>query len=274
VYPEDEKMFEWALQNAPWKSADRFRSVQAEIVNFADDVTYALHDIVDFARAELVPLKELRRIKNFRDDLWPILNDHIDWSQLQIAERDRFDRVMMALIVFSIIETSIDPSPRRDHMRENFLNDIAQLDQFASGAITEFLIGTTEGNSFPIFHFLQDYTKGKNSDCGLAIRALHAILKRFVFDDASLCEIKRGQEKVLTCLFDYYYDVARSAKEGQDEEKKKLLPPYFRDFIDDTLPERLAADIVASLTEQQAQNLYLRISGYDLGGFPLPAVRH
>jgi dGTPase len=263
-------VFEWALQDAPWENAGRFRSVQAEIVNFADDVTYAVHDIVDFARAGLIPLKQLRRQENFKH-LWSLLEEKIDWRQSEIANNDRSNRVQMALanlgIFTAINESSNEPPFGAERRAEDLWRKTAWLDQFASGVITEFLIGTRGRSSFPIVDFLKDYKKARDSDCGLAIKALHAILKYFVFDKPALNEIKAGQERILESLFKYYYDAA-------ERGRADLIPIYFRDLVSSVCAERLAADIVASLTEQQALNLYLRISGSDLGGFPLAAVRH
>jgi dGTPase len=43
------------------------RSIESEIVNIADDITYAVHDVEDFFRAGMIPLQDVR---DQMDELW------------------------------------------------------------------------------------------------------------------------------------------------------------------------------------------------------------
>ena len=50
---------EFKFARSLFPSADSKKSLEAEIMDFADDVTFAIHDTEDFYRAGLIPLQEL-----------------------------------------------------------------------------------------------------------------------------------------------------------------------------------------------------------------------
>lgn len=58
VYHEDQKAFEWARGELPAAAREQ-KTLEAQIMDWADDVTYATHDLEDFFRAGLVPLDRL-----------------------------------------------------------------------------------------------------------------------------------------------------------------------------------------------------------------------
>ena len=55
VYSQEEEQFTWARKLA----VGDVKSAEAEIMDWADDVTYAVHDVNDFFRAQLIPLDRL-----------------------------------------------------------------------------------------------------------------------------------------------------------------------------------------------------------------------
>ena len=54
AYDSEEDELGWAKK--PRASSDDRRAVEAEIMDWADDVTYSVHDVEDFYRAGLIPL--------------------------------------------------------------------------------------------------------------------------------------------------------------------------------------------------------------------------
>lgn len=57
AYREDSDIFEWAREETGLQQGQR--SVEAELMDWADDITYAVHDLEDFYRANLIPLERL-----------------------------------------------------------------------------------------------------------------------------------------------------------------------------------------------------------------------
>jgi dGTPase len=63
TYESDRDVFDWARKGQPGIT----RSVEAELMDWADDVTYAVHDVEDFYRAGRIPLDKLKNDPRERD---------------------------------------------------------------------------------------------------------------------------------------------------------------------------------------------------------------
>lgn len=50
-----------------------YRSIEAQVMDWADDITYAIHDVEDFYRASLIPLEDLRGGTATADSFWALL---------------------------------------------------------------------------------------------------------------------------------------------------------------------------------------------------------
>ena len=60
AYPSEKDEFAWVRED---ETQDHLKSAEAELMDFADDIAYAIHDVEDFFRTGLIPLDRL-----FRDD--------------------------------------------------------------------------------------------------------------------------------------------------------------------------------------------------------------
>jgi dGTP triphosphohydrolase len=58
AYHTEEPQLKWARELLP--VGDETKSIEAEIMDWADDTTYSVHDLEDFYRVGLVPLDRLR----------------------------------------------------------------------------------------------------------------------------------------------------------------------------------------------------------------------
>jgi dGTPase len=82
AYDSEREIFEWARGEPAARHVNlhdelryEYRSIEAQIMDWADDITYAVHDVEDFFRAGLIPLHLLRHsdseFKIFFDRAWP-----------------------------------------------------------------------------------------------------------------------------------------------------------------------------------------------------------
>lgn len=62
LYDSEREIFDWVRKDRP-----KFRkSLGAEIIDWADDITYAIHDLLDFFRAGKIPIDRLKADRNER----------------------------------------------------------------------------------------------------------------------------------------------------------------------------------------------------------------
>jgi dGTPase len=260
AYESEREAFEFARAG----STDEAPSLEAQIMDWSDDVTYAVHDLEDYFRLGLIPLDRL--------------------SSGDESERRRFTA--------SFFE---DP-PVRKHTRKKFLdqglfeNDLSEAVArlFTDAAAPLGLIDPYRGSrrdrtnlryqtSYLIGRFVEAASR-KQEDLliGQAERAEVAVLKElawfYVITDPSLSTIQRGQERVVGELHDIYLTAASGAADS-----RRLFPLAQRELLagvrQPNEAPRIATDFVAGLTEAMAYELHHRLTGISRGSILDAAAR-
>ena len=171
AYDCDAPTLEWAIG-----SIEADPSIDADTMDWADDISYAVHDIEDFFRIGLVPLDDFGRGKTALEEFLAYVQTEGAIGEITAAERERFEK---ALELF--------PSSR-------FMGtaaDIARLDTLRSWLLTEFINACRLNGG----RFERDSEMGR----------LNEILKQFIWyyiiDNPSLANIQEGQQRVLREIF-------------------------------------------------------------------------
>jgi dGTPase len=88
TYDSEQDVFDWRREEVP--IAEREKTLEAQIMDWADDITYAVHDLDDFYRAGFIPMRALTETRV--DDMDFLLRrvrdkwrDKLDEEQLRIA---------------------------------------------------------------------------------------------------------------------------------------------------------------------------------------------
>lgn len=252
AYRSEREEFEWARKLGP---GERLKSIESELMDWADNIAYAVHDVEDFYRAGLIPLDRLKK-----DD----------------AEKDRF---MVSLI--ATLHADGEDFPRQEleaafvdvvgtlfPINEPYsatLNQRAYLRSFTSVLINTFVnaaaLRTDRENGKAL-------TVHPRSTAGITV--LQHLPWYYVIERPSLASQQHGKKRIIQDLFCAYFD---SATDGGD---LSIYPPSAREELTHSLNDaseedrpllsaRSAADIVCAMTDEQAVRMHLRLTGTSLG---------
>lgn len=252
AYESDHVAFNFARKDFPDSSEPR--SLEAQIMDHADAIAYAVHDLMDFHRAGLIPLYHLMTtgFENFfqkhRDDIMEGV-DGETWTDAKAMEH--------------LLET-IRPLEPYEGTREQQMT----LKVRASGMINRYIVDPQVDWSphnpvliIPIEHTLE-------------INFLKSIIWHYIIDRPQLGTQQHGMRKVIAGLFEIYLDTINSEDRKVDSRIiPQLLKPDYdvlranrADGQQDNAAEiRLAIDIIAGLSDGQALELYRRLLGVEPG---------
>ncbi|MFC7495574.1 MULTISPECIES: hypothetical protein [unclassified Nocardioides] len=226
-------------------------------MDWADEVTYACHDVEDFYRAGLIPLDQIFTLpldNPRRQEQWPY-------------ETEQFLRYLEAKHSKKHPGVEFDPAPVRVHIRE-IANLLLPAGPYAGDFIAKQT--TAAATSRLLTHFVSGASLEAVGDGPLTrynarlavpddrrekVSVLTSLIKCYVIDRPGLAGQQRGQQRIVSDLTTW---VAH--------EPTRLLPPDRREEFevhDDAI--RSAADYVSSMTEAQALLLHRRMSGVDYG---------
>lgn len=256
-YHSDKEAFNFARELCP--NDDR-KSLEAEIMDWSDDVAYAVHDMEDFYRAGLIPLERLSRLDDERSYFlerafarWDREELYKGYSKTEMKEvAEKLFRILVARGVFqgTVYE--------RQQLR----------------AITSTLIGiyvdAIRVNSAAVADHSQPRVEIDSTN-QMEIRLLKELTWVYVIGKPSLATQLYGKAKIIEDLFAAY----RNAVFGK--EWASILPERCRSELlaldelglgaDDDRTERfrVVVDHISGMTDGEAVRVHHRIFGIDPG---------
>lgn len=251
AYEGDRETLAWVLVDQP---SDGTRPVETVLMDWADDVTYAVHDVDDFVRLGLIPLDRL-----FAFVLSP---DH--------PQASREESPTLAAFLDWLERTGQSPGGRpldRQHLvrQLHYLADKISLSEPYDGSRRS--KGLLQATVTDLISFFVDSVHIEGAGVGydgtlivpedrrILCDVLKALIWHYVIDSPGLAAQQHGQARIIDALVTWIH-----------ASPDKLLPVDRREEYDqhnDLI--RSVADHVASLTEPMALSLYRKLSGTDLG---------
>ncbi len=242
AYDSDSDAFAFARDG----SVGEQKSIEGEIMDFADGVAYSVHDLDDFYRAGLIPLDRLLREKT--DDFDRFVEE---WS--------KDPRGVTAA------EISADKAFVRTWLGLSF-GDVESRPTFKQHALLRTRTAALIGRFITNVALVSRLTGGVTLHIPVQDRVLLRFCQRlvwyYVIDNPALATQQYGQRRVVRSLFDVYVNATR-------KKKRNIIPPRYHAQLDaaadDAALVRLAADIIASFTDHQANLMFGRITGASPG---------
>lgn len=210
-------------------------TVEAQIMDWADDITYSAHDLEDFYRAGKIPLEKLVKDPDERHTLLEAFfkrkeidpNDRENWSKLA-------DEVAS---LFPVTDAYLGSRTQK-----------AALRAYVSSRLTRALETTK----------LDDNGLVRDKQVEREVELLKHLTMHYVILTESLKAQQHSQREVVRRLFNYYLD------QSNDKTRWNLFPPLYREQLEELGKEdnqrvRTVADLVAGMGESQAAEAYRSI---------------
>ncbi len=252
AYHADGAVFEWVRAG---RADDGPRSLEAEIMDWADDVTYAVHDMEDFYRAGLVPLDRLCLNETERDRF-------TDSLFVDGPARKRVKPRLGGLRPAELMHAANALFGRFLDLDESYTGDPLQRRKLKLQTST--LIG-----QYISALSIADVQPGSGAplvDIDRRRKAQVAVLKEltwfYVINRPSLAVLQHGQRQVIAGLFAAY-------KDAVERDQLRLFPPFEQQRLRAARTEparlRVIVDYIAGMTEERAIELYRRMMGVSSG---------
>ncbi len=250
AYRSESDVLEWVRQRHD--AGDESRCANADIMNWADDVAYAVHDVEDFYRAGLLPLDRLYWSENERRALLDWL--HGRWTGLQEREGRTspipLDNWNLAARTAERLFTDL----QFHRLTKPYAGERAQRKILRRA--TAFFIG----RYFSAVRLIEmdgvwrlgfpDGDQARHE-----VEFMKEMVWYYVIDRPALRTQQHGQQRIISDLFTTYKDAVAAGDLA-------VLPVSMREAVADGVPvARAAADAVASLTERQAVVLWRKLTG-------------
>jgi len=246
-YYEDERpVFDWARHGTP-VGQEFQKTLIAEVMDWADDITYAIHDLLDFYRAGLIPLELVRQTSQGtggserRKFLEGMFTRKPQWADQRAGYEAALDRIL-------------DPLPFDvSHKYTGDTGEEQTLYQFSTTLISRYVnaIKPSVGTSQNVVIIPDD------------IRAQVDILKQFIWHyvilNPALAQVQLGQRRAIRRVF------RDSLRASRDKELHFFPEPHrsrLRACTTDRDLVRLAADYVAGMTERELIAACRRFEGH------------
>lgn len=248
VYGEDELLFNEIREHHVGTKYQP--SLEASIMEIADDITYAVHDLMDFYRAGFVPLASLIK-DGIKSHAFNPLLGAMQGANLSNAElKKRLDEVHAAFVELASLNLPIRPT---------YASNPAASEAHVADAT-----GILITRCFNDVEFVQDgdglLARFASKKVELLVELLQAMTRCFVIDSSALGLVQAGQVRVIEDLF-----VALMRDAASDSPR--ILPPEWH--IDDSGSQktgraltRAVCDYIASLTEAGASTLHGLVAGH------------
>lgn len=251
VYESERDAFEQARSLEP---VNKRKSGEADIMDWADDLAYAVHDMEDFYRSGLLPLEQLLKAETTeRRDFLSHVSAECGVSEEKGAEILDWLRNQGGSTLLS---------PFRGTKRER-----RKLDYLSSTLIRRY-VGVEKGGVY-----LQDTDTTEpylqiDEEFRDEVKILKEMTVYYVIDDSALRAQQRGQQQIIGELFDILFE----AVDPDEDEDSTIIPsPFFEEASriksgdSDRTISRIVADIITSMTEKQAVKMYDRLVGHSPG---------
>jgi dGTPase len=262
-YPTETADAQWVREGLATER-QFIRSLEAQIVDWADDVAYSIHDLEDWYRAGFMPLEMLAQSQEFRDEfarqIAPRLaSEEFDPNDVEVEAKELFGSPTFAGIT-SAYDGSAKVKEGIRTMRKDLFNEFT-------------IVNLTDPHNLPTRHNNDLHV---DSRVRLRNKILKQLLWEFVIGHPRMATHQMGQARTVRELFELHVQaLAYDPSTGRVDDRNAALdifPPDLRERLEDeevvpTERLRLVADRVSGMSDDYAIRLHGRLTGAAPGVF-------
>ncbi|MCA9877110.1 MAG: dNTP triphosphohydrolase [Thermomicrobiales bacterium] len=241
AYQTESAEFTWARELSPLPTQQV--GLEAALMDWADDIAYAVHDMSDFYRAGLIPLDRLANDEGERDRFMAV-----EAQRLGVFPGDQEDvRTLFDEIAQWFPNDGPFVGTRRDR---------ASLRSFTSSLISQY-INAVSIQQQPDGGYGLTIDPGRERE----VQLLKGLTWYYVINSPALTSQRFGQRSLIRALFGTLREAAASPHDVH------IFPPFYREMLEtgDHEPLRVVADYIASMSEGQVVEIHQRLTGQSLG---------
>lgn len=226
-YDEDESLISWATEGG----LPGVRAFECQIMDWADEIAYSVHDFEDGIKAAMISSSRLKSNKRMLETTDP---DLLKWAieQMEFVENrptDRERKVARKEITSKLIHEFITAAERETVPESELPTDHPVSDRYRYRVKIE-----------PI----------QRERCTL----LKKMMFRLIVEDARVATLENKAERMVRELFELF--------SNQNHDTAFLYPEDFRELweaSDERGKLRTACDYIAGMTDDYAEKLYARL---------------
>jgi dGTPase len=267
------------------------QTIAAEVMDYADDLTYAIHDLTDFYMDGRLPLDRLLREAS-KDEFHHVSKRELDRVEADIGydDSDIKPRDVVAFLAgnaYGVAPTIFQPYEGTDDQKddleeftsylvERYLNSVYHPDRTKKALEedddTDLFLTLTKDDHHQ-YHLDVSETLEKHIDI------LQDLTRHYVIRNSALMGQQRGQRQLIRELFDALYDEARV----KDLHKSAIPKPHSDKLRNDPQQDgfknkteqraQIVADMISEMTELQAVELHKRLTGDSPGSLQNEILR-
>lgn len=293
AYRTEKDVLEWVRDMfKDSKNVERYHtmSLEAAIMDWADDIAYATHDVEDFYKAGLIPLDRLNlevSAKYPHQGVGDLAGKSERSIDEQTAERNNDNQTLLVETerflpdVIAHREKNHDPQQIKEVFERIFR--LLPLEPYRGSRKQQGVLRGIISNL--IGSYVKSTKINKLAESSLTeprlaipqnilleVKILKDLTRFYVINNRSLVTQQYGEARVVEDLFNFYFDASN------ENSKHPMLPLDFENLLEtelsqnEDLPEtalraRIIADVISSMSDDEALNMHQRLSGFKLGSF-------
>jgi len=232
---------------------------EAEIMDWADDITYSVHDLEDFYQAGLIPLHLLtvddHELQRFLDGAKKRLSD-LEGGE-EIPGFDKLAEAFEGLLELLMTNPGFDAT--REQSGDLWMQTSVLINRYVSGTK---LRNPEEDSDLGVLEIDDGFKR--------EVKMLKELTWHYVINNPVLATQQYGQRKLITDLFKIYHEVARDEKDwhvfsASTREQLEALNKHGGSEEHKQRLTRLIVDLIAGMTEKHLIEMHRRLTGASLG---------